>query len=153
MPVFRQPGFWKRLEARGDAWAAKRLSPDEFAEAVDLDRRLKANWVRWLLWYFAGIVLFTIGLMLIKGGFDSWPTAFLMANLLGMCGVVFMLSAWYGYRKWTGARARRNFVLFVGAILLGGAGGIVGDMPTEKVEVSRTFAHLFKASHLSIIPQ
>lgn len=138
-----QPGFWKRLEARGDAWAAKRLCAEQFAEAVVLDRQLKQNWRRYLLWYFGGIALATLGLLLIKGQFEYWRKAFLMANILALCGVVFFLAAWYGYRKWTGAQARRNFAVTFGSMIVTW-GVLLGvdmavnhrtplDMPSEKL--------------------
>ncbi len=119
--------WWKRLEARGDAWAVKRLSAQEWEDAVALDLQLKANWGRWLLYYAGVIALVTTGLMLLKGSLD-FGRALLFANILGLCGVVFYLSAWYGYRKWTGARARRNFVIFIGTMLLGGLSALAVDV-------------------------
>jgi signal transduction histidine kinase len=126
LPDTRQ-SWWKRLEARGDAWAATKLSPEEFTEAVELDRKLKQHWLRYLLWYVAGTLLISVGLMLIKGR-ATWFPAFLVANVLAMCGLVFLTSAWYGYRKWTGARARRNFVIFLGAIAAGAVSMVAIDM-------------------------
>ena len=126
-PLSRPPGWFKRLEARGDAWAAKRLSPEEWEDAVALDIRLKQHWPRYLLWYAGVILLVMTGLMLLKGSLD-WPRALLFANILGLCGLVFYLSAYYGYRKWTGARARRNFVVFLVTMMLGGFSAVVVDM-------------------------
>ena len=126
-PQPKPPGFWKRLEARGDAWAAKRLSQQEWEDAVALDVQLKAHWGRWLLYYAGVIALVATGLVLIKGSLD-FGRAVLFANILGLCGVVFYLSAWYGYRKWTGARARRNFVIFFATMLLGGLSALAVDM-------------------------
>src|SRR5690349_7349605 len=92
-----------------------------------LDADLRRHGVRWLGWYAAAVVVFTVGLMLLKGRLD-WGRAFLTANLLALCGVVFFLSAWYGYQKWTGVRARRTHVGFVGSMFLGAAAVIAIDM-------------------------
>jgi sensor histidine kinase YesM len=118
----------KRLEQRGDAWAEKRLSPEEFADAMALDRQLKQHWLRWLGWYLLVIGGVTVGLVLLKSSKIAWGHAFLAANALGICGLVFFVSAWYGYRKWTGERARRNFVIFLGALVLGAASAVGVDM-------------------------
>ena len=122
------PGFWKRLEARGDAWAKKRLCAEEFAEAAALDIQLKQHWLKYLFWYFGCTVLLTLGLMLLKGRTDDWPKALLVANLLAMCALVFFASAWYGYRKWTGARARRNFAITFASMVAAWLGAIAFDM-------------------------
>jgi signal transduction histidine kinase len=120
----------KRLEERGDAWAAKRLSPEEFADATALDLQLKQHWLRWLAWYVLAIGGLTLGLVLLRAGKIDWGHAFIVANVLGVCALAFFLSAWYGYRKWTGQRARRNFANFVAALVLGAAGVVAIDLVT-----------------------
>jgi signal transduction histidine kinase len=117
------------LERRGDAWAAKRLSPEEFAEASALDGRLKRHWWRWLGWYALAVGGVTLALILLRAK-TSWERAFVASNILVVCAIVFFLSAWYGYRKWTGERARRNFVNFVGSLVLGGAAIVAIDLVT-----------------------
>ena len=94
-------------------------------ELLDID--LRRHGMRWLAWYVAGVVVFTVGLMLLKGSID-FLRAFLAANLLALCGVVFLLSAFYGYHKWTGARAGRTHVKFVASMFAGAIGVIVIDM-------------------------
>ena len=47
-PVTAFVSCMRRLEKSGDAWAAKRLSPEEFKEAQALDAELKRNFWRWL---------------------------------------------------------------------------------------------------------
>ena len=101
-------------------------TPDEFCEATELDRMLKANWPTFLGRYFAAAIFLSVGLMLLKGSFN-WIEAFLLVNLFGLCVLVFFLSAWYGYRKFTRARARRNFVIFLGTMFLGGLSAFAVD--------------------------
>ena len=50
--------------------------------------------------------------------------------MLGICALAFFISAWYGYRKWTGLRARRNFANFIAALVLGAAGVVAVDLVT-----------------------
>jgi sensor histidine kinase YesM len=112
---------WIRdLEARADAWALSRLPPEMHAEVLEDDRRLKREWPRYLAWYLASVATFMAGLALLASKLD-WLRAFMFANLLALCFGVFMLSAWYGYHKWTGERARRTFVIFIGSMFLGAA--------------------------------
>ena len=92
-----------------------------------LDIDLRRHGLRWLGWYVAGVAVFTVGLMLLKGRVD-FVRAFLAANLLALCGVVFLLSAFYGYHKWTGARARRTHVKFVASMFAGAIFVVVVDM-------------------------
>src|SRR6476620_11369744 len=92
-----------------------------------LDADLRRNGLKLLAWYVAGVLVFTVGLMLLRGSIDLLR-AFLAGNLLAMCGVVFLLSAWYGYQKWTGERARRTFVGFVASMFLGAVFVIAVDM-------------------------
>ena len=92
-----------------------------------LDADLRRHGLKLFGWYAAGVVVFTAGLMLLRGSIDPMR-AFLAGNLLAMCGVVFLLSAWYGYQKWTGERARRTFVGFVGSMFLGAVFVIAVDM-------------------------
>jgi LytS/YehU family sensor histidine kinase len=92
---------------------------------------LRRHGMRWLGWYVAGVAVFTVGLMLLRGRIDL-PRAFLAANLLALCGVVFLLSAFYGYHKWTGARARRTLLGFVGSMFLGAVGVVVIDMVVHR---------------------
>lgn len=66
IPSFRRFVAWlKEIERRGDAWAATKLSPGEFADAVVLDRQFKRDWPRWLaifaLAVAGGVVGYAVG--------------------------------------------------------------------------------------------
>jgi sensor histidine kinase YesM len=129
---------WIRdLEARADAWALSKLPPELHAEVMEDDRRLKLEWPRYLAWYVACVAAFTAGLMLLASKLD-WVRAFLFANLLALCFGVFLMSAWYGYHKWTGERARRTFLVFIGSMFLGAASVLVVDIVVHQ----RTLADL-----------
>ena len=106
-----------------------RMSPDEYADAKALDRELKQHWPRWLGWYVLAIGGVALGVVLLKSKIGWWD-AFIAANALGGCALAFFLSAWYGYRKWTGAGARRHFASFIGWLVLGAAGVVAIDLVT-----------------------
>src|SRR5687768_304143 len=111
--------WWKRLENSLDAWAAKRLSPEEYAEALVLDKQLKRNFWRWLARY--AVVVGFFGLLV----WSLWPQLGL-AKSMGMsaAGCTYILlaifSAWYGYRKYTKRPAWMVFLIFI-VLVLGGA--------------------------------
>ena len=118
--LLRNVGAWmKRLEARGDAWAARKLSPEEYAEAVVLDKQLKRNFWRWLAWFaLASVVL---GLLVLS----LWPRlGWVKAILFAAVGCLYLatafVSAWYGWRKYVRKPAWKVFGIFI-LLLLGGA--------------------------------
>jgi type II secretory pathway pseudopilin PulG len=113
-------GAWlKALEARGDLWAAKCLSPEEYADAAAFDKHFKRNIWRWLLYFL--IAAAAIG-VLAKG---IWPAlsygkAFFFAGV-GCAYILAVVStAWFGYRKFTKRPAWVVFLAFI-ALLIGGA--------------------------------
>ena len=112
----------KWVEARGDAWALKRLSAQECAEAVALDTELKRNWPKWLGTYLLLAIAGTVVLQFFAEKI-GWTRSFVIVNFLcvGIAGVV--ASAWYGYRKYTGPSGRKNYAIFLGTLF---AGGLVG---------------------------
>jgi signal transduction histidine kinase len=123
--ILRTFGGWlKDLDARGDAWAAKRLAPDEFAEAVVLDRQLKDNFKRWLGGFVLASVFFGLLVM------SVWPQlGWIKAFAFSAAGCLYLLtafiSAWYGWRKFTGKPAWKVFGLFILLLLAGAATGFV----------------------------
>ncbi len=122
----------KRLEARGDAWAKKRLSPEEFSDALALDAEMKRHWKKWFFIYLIVAVTGT-GLFIVISPEVGWTRGFIVVNLLciGFLGVV--VSAWYGYRNYTGPRGRRNYAIFVATLFAGGfTGAIVASIDTSR---------------------
>jgi LytS/YehU family sensor histidine kinase len=118
----------KRVEARGDAWAAKRLSADEYAEAMVLDTHLKRRWKRWLFTYLLLATAGTVALATLTTKL-GWARSFIVANLLCFGLLVIAASAWYGHRKYTGPKARRTYTVFLFSLFAGGAvGAIVASM-------------------------
>ncbi|HUP30789.1 MAG TPA: histidine kinase [Usitatibacter sp.] len=114
----------RALEARLDAWAAKRLTPEEYAEAMGLDRKLKQN--RWrALWMFALVVLLvaTVLMALRPQSGLGMVLFFAFASVLGLGFTV--ISAWYGYRKWSGKPAWWVFAVLIAVVMVGGAMGFV----------------------------
>ena len=114
----------KALETRLDAWAAKRLTPDEYAEALGLDRKLKQH--RWrAAWVFALAVLLVAAIiMALRPQTGIGPVLFFaLATVLGV-GFTF-ISAWYGYRKWSGRPAWSVFAVLIAVVMVGGAMGFV----------------------------
>ena len=112
----------KALEARGDRWAANRLSPEEFKDAVALDRVLKENWLRLLLGYLAAAGLITVLLIGIKPSLALGET-FVLANLL-VAGVgVSLVGAWFGHRRHAN---KPYWKLAVALVAITAAGALVG---------------------------
>jgi hypothetical protein len=114
----------KQWEERGDAWAAKRLTPEEFQEAVELDRHLKAHWPRILLGYFLATVVLAALLVGIKRAL-VFGHAFLLANLIIAAIGVGLAGVWFGYRKHAGKPFWR---MALPSTLLTLAGAVVGTM-------------------------
>src|SRR5688500_14180158 len=129
---------WLRdLESRADAWAGKRMSPEEYAEARVLDQRLKANFWPWSA-KFAVVVAF-VGLVLLS----FWPQlglarAFGFAALGCIYVVVAVVSAWYGYRKYTKRQAWKVLVIFMLLVL----GGAVTGFFVAHVNMGRSFSDI-----------
>jgi len=131
----------KAVEGRLDAWAARRLSPEEYAEAVELDREVKRHFGRIAI----SFVLATLIVAVIIEGIRPQTTlgTALVFSFLGLlylvCAVV---SAWYGYRKWSDRPAWKVFAILVALIMGGGAlgfavgsfgdGRTLADLSTEK---------------------
>lgn len=115
-------GWLKALEARADAWAAKRLTPEELAEALEADQRFKRNFGR-LAAIFAG-ACGVLGLLLyaIKPRFGLVEALVVSTLLCGGLAVSFA-SAFYGYRKFIGPHGWRKLA---GVAVLAGLGAITG---------------------------
>jgi signal transduction histidine kinase len=136
-PVTTFVAWIRRIESIGDAWAARRLSPEEYREAMALDAELKRNAGRWSLYYIGIAALATIALYLIapKLGFVR---SLLIANVMVIAVLLSFISVWYGYRRYTGPRARRTFFYFAISLFVGGAVGalmatIDGGRPLESL--------------------
>jgi signal transduction histidine kinase len=112
----------KRLESRLDAWAATRLSAEEYAEAVEMDRKLKRNFWR-LLAGFAGALALLAAILAMA--FPALGPGGALGLSAAVCFylLVALFSAWYGWRRYTKRPPWVVFLMFI-ALVLGG--GIVG---------------------------
>jgi hypothetical protein len=112
----------KRLESRLDAWAATRLSAEEYAEAVEMDRKLKRNFWR-LLAGFAGALALLAAILAMA--FPALGAGGALGLSAAVCFylLVALFSAWYGWRRYTKRPPWMVFLMFI-ALVLGG--GIVG---------------------------
>jgi sensor histidine kinase YesM len=114
----------KRLEARLDAWAATKLAPDEYAEALEADRKLKRHFWRWLGLFSLAVA--AIGLIVMA----AWPQlgfarALLFSGLACLYLVVGLTSAWYGWRKYTKRPVWVMLLMFVFLLAIGAVVGFV----------------------------
>jgi hypothetical protein len=91
----------KVLEARADAWAAKRLSTEEYCEASELDRYLKANAVPLSFGYIAATLLLGTLLIGIKPAM-SFMEALVLANVLLASLGAALMGVWFGHRRHQG---------------------------------------------------
>ena len=126
------PAWMKNLEKRADAWAEKRLTPEEFADATEFDRRLKAQFWRWLALYGGAAALFTVLLMGIKPGL-GWIGTFALVNVALAASLVCVMASWHGFRRYEGAsRWQRPAWIVVIASLGGVVGGLAGGYGSAK---------------------
>jgi len=112
----------RAIERRLDAWAARRLSPEEYADARALDLRLKANFWGWLGQYAVIVAFF--GLI----AQSLWPQlgfarAMFYSGIACTYLLVALVSAWYGWRKYTRKPAWRTFAFFMVLLVAGAAVG------------------------------
>jgi signal transduction histidine kinase len=114
----------KRWEARADAWAQKRLAPEDFQEAVELDRVLKANWGRFLLAYLGATVTLAALLVGIKRTLPIGE-AFVLANVIIVVLATGLVGVWFGYRKHAGKPLWRTALA---TTTLAAAGAVVGAL-------------------------
>ncbi|HET7731643.1 MAG TPA: histidine kinase [Usitatibacter sp.] len=120
--------FFTGLEARLDAWAAKRLTAEEYAEALKLDRSFKRHFGRVLAVYALVSLLVAVAVMGIRPESRFGTVLFFSA-----LGVLYMavagISAWYGYRKWSNKPAWMVFAVLISIVMVGGAIGFgVGSL-------------------------
>ena len=112
----------KRLEARLDAWAATKLAPDEYAEALEADRKLKRHFWRWLAWLTLVVAFLAAILFAAFPVLGPWRAiAISMASCFYL--LLALVSAWYGWRKYTKRSPLTMFLMFI-ALAVGG--GILG---------------------------
>lgn len=112
----------KSLEARADAWAGRRLSPEEFQDAVKLDQTLKTYWARALAAYLAVSGLITMLLIGIKPTLAVGET-FVLANLLVAGMGIGLMGAWFGHRRHAN---KPYWKLGVFVVAITAAGAMVG---------------------------
>jgi sensor histidine kinase YesM len=134
-----KPGQWlKSLEQRGDAWAKRRLTPEEFEEAAVLDKELKRNFWRWLATYLAITLSFGVLIWAIKPE-ESLTEALVLTQALGVALLIIFTSAWFGYRR----HAKKGMLKQLLAVaVLATAGAFVGGMGTLalKGDLANAFA-------------
>jgi signal transduction histidine kinase len=150
----------KRVEARADAWAHRRLSPEEWADAVALDRRIKSNFWR-VLGMFAGMVL--VGVVLVFGisSGSSLGNAVGISIAVNIWLVMALLSPWYGYRKWMQTPAWKIFAVLTLIIFIGGVTGFMAgtfkpgkpllDVDPQKLARALAFAMLIGIAVTAIL--
>ena len=114
----------KRLEARSDAWAKKRLTDDEYAEATVLDQQLKRHFWKWCALYAAGALFGALLIMGIRPDV-AFARAYLYAALVMLYVLASVASAWYGYRKWACRPMWQVLAIFMVLMVGGFAVGLV----------------------------
>ncbi len=138
--------WWRRLEERLDAWAAKKLGPEELAEAKAADAQLKRNFWRWAGLFVGASAALGLVLYAIKPRFGLVEAMFIAFLLTGALGVCFV-SAFFGYRRLVGPHGWRKLVAVAVLAMLGAlTGAIVANLgagrmpPTDPESVLRMVA-------------
>ena len=119
----------KRMEACGDAWAARRLTPEELAEAQEADRRLKRNFGKICAIFFGAAGLLGLLLYAIKPN-SGIIESLVVATLLCAGLAVSFASAFFGYRKFIGPHGWRKLA---GIAALAALGAITGMFIASQV--------------------
>ena len=124
--------FLTSCERRADAWAEKRLSADEFREASELDRYLKANFWPLSVGYVASTVVLGALLIGVKPSM-SFSEALVLANILLASLGVALTGVWFGYRRHQGKPLWRT-ALAITALAAAGAvcGALVAKVTSGK---------------------
>ena len=115
---------FRRWEARGDAWAAKRLTPEEFAEAAELDRLVRRHPGRLVAGYLAATVVLALLLVGIKPALPKGE-ALVLANVLIACLGFGLAGVWFGYRRHAGKPVWRTALAITA---LAAAGAVTGAL-------------------------
>ena len=122
----------RAIECRLDAWAARRLSPEEYAEALALDRRIKRNFGRVAVTFALATLMVALTVVGIRPQ-TSFTTALVVSGvgILYLAGAI--VSAWYGYRKWSDRPVWKVFVVLLILVMGGGAlGFVIGSLGDGK---------------------
>ncbi|MCL4687581.1 MAG: histidine kinase [Burkholderiales bacterium] len=115
---------FRRWEARGDAWAAKRLTPEEFAEAAELDRLVRRHPGRLVAGYLAATFVLALLLVGIKPALPKGE-ALVLANVLIACLGFGLAGVWFGYRRHAGKPVWRTALAITA---LAAAGAVTGAL-------------------------
>jgi sensor histidine kinase YesM len=143
--------YLRMLEIRGDGWAAKRLSPEELAEAQELDRYLKRHWARLL----AGYLGITLALsFLLTGIKPSLPVTetFVIANTLVIAVIISLVGVWFGHRR-SARKPLWRLALTIVAITCAGAvvGALVGRTSKGETILSLGFAEIVRMVSVGLL--
>jgi len=120
----------RRLEAHLDAWAARKLPPDVYAEALELDRRMRRRPWRWLALF---VLVAGLASLLVRA---IWPSVEAGESLAIACAGFVWLAAlvgapWYGYRKYASQPWKRFTMLVVLAVFGAAVGFSVALMQSN----------------------
>lgn len=136
--------WMKDIEKRADAWAEKRLTPEEFADATAFDRQLKSHFRRWLALYLGAAAVLTLLLMGIKPGL-GWIETFVLVNLGLVSSLVCVMAAWHGFRRHEGPSWWRPLAWIMVLATLGGVvGGLAGNYMSPKSFAGFSFEDLLR---------
>ncbi|NJD89810.1 MAG: hypothetical protein FIB05_17555 [Betaproteobacteria bacterium] len=116
--------FLRTCEARADAWAAGRLTPEEFREASELDRFLRRNFAVFSVSYVASTLVLAALLVGIKPS-ASFMESLVLANILLASLGVALMGVWFGFRRQQGKPFWRTTLVIT---LLAAAGAVCGAL-------------------------
>ncbi len=128
--------FLKSCEARADAWAAGRLTPEEFREASELDRFLKRHFAVFSVSYVAATLVLAALLVGIKPSV-SFMEALILANVLLASLGVALMGVWFGFRRYQGKPFWRTTLVIT---LLAAAGAVCGALIARLSTSKEVFA-------------
>jgi signal transduction histidine kinase len=148
MGIFDRIRMW---ESRADRWACGRLSKEEYAEAMVIDRYVKAHPWRVGLGYLCASGVLAAVLVGIKPAMPLWE-AWVVAHVLLTSIAIALVGIWFGHRRRKGKPLWRMVVGTLVATAVGATVGFgVGRLLAGKAVLETPPAEVIRVLSISLL--